>query len=213
MRAGRPRHPRGVAPATVLVDDLGPALRRTAAVGAAFLPRVLPQRLCRDVAAELAAGPFEPLPAPRTPVRQEAEAYVIRAPGGAPPLLAAVRRALVHRIRTGGRGLEGLATYLPDELHVQRYREGSVGITGHRDHRRYRQLVAVLTVEGRAGFEVLTGRHGPAVQRWETRPGSLVLLRAPGLGGLADGRPFHRVEGPRQGTRTTVTIRVDGRPR
>ena len=39
-----------------------------------------------------------------------------------------------------------------------------------------------------------------------TVPSSLVLLRAPGLAGAADSRPFHTVGGPTNDTRISLTF-------
>ena len=36
-----------------------------------------------------------------------------------------------------------------------------------------------------------------------------ILLRAPGLGGIEDGRPLHAVTGPVRGQRTSLGFRMD----
>lgn len=77
-----------------------------------------------------------------------------------------------------------------NDLVVQRYPAGSRGITAHRDHVRYRDLVAVVTLTGRARFLVSTTRSGEDAREVPVPPGSLVLMRAPGFAGRDD-RPFH----------------------
>jgi hypothetical protein len=47
-----------------------------------------------------------------------------------------------------------------NDLVVQRYPVGSLGITAHRDHLAYRDLVAIVTLAGRARFFVSTDRSG-----------------------------------------------------
>lgn len=109
----------------------------------------------------------------------------------APPqgALAGFARALEARLRSLGRPwLEpGFAL---DDLMVQRYPAGSRGITPHRDHLRYRGLVALLTLAGRARLFLCADRSGSAPREIAINPGRLVLLRAPGFAG-AEERPFH----------------------
>jgi hypothetical protein len=77
-----------------------------------------------------------------------------------------------------------------NDLVVQHYPAGSRGITAHRDHVRYRDLVAVVTLAGRARFFVSPTRSGEDAREVPVPPGSLVLMRAPGFAGRDD-RPFH----------------------
>ena len=82
---------------------------------------------------------------------------------------------------------------LMNDLIVQRYHPGSVGITPHRDHLRYEALVAIFPLSGRARFCVCSDRQGSDTQEIPAEPGDLLLMRAPGLFGLRD-RPFHFVD-------------------
>ncbi len=82
---------------------------------------------------------------------------------------------------------------------VQRYPAGSSGITAHRDHLRYRDLVALVTLSGAARFCLCGDRAGANARELPCPPGHLLLMRAPGFGGGRD-RPFHfldRVTRPR----------------
>ncbi len=82
---------------------------------------------------------------------------------------------------------------------VQRYPAGSFGITAHRDHIRYQDLVALVTLSGAARFCLCDDRAGGNAREFPCPPGHLLLLRAPGFGGGRD-RPFHfldRVTRPR----------------
>ncbi len=86
-----------------------------------------------------------------------------------------------------------------NDLIIQRYPEGSFGITAHRDHVRYQDLVALVTLSGAARFCLCDDRAGRGARELPCPPGHLLLLRAPGFGGRRD-RPFHfldRIARPR----------------
>jgi hypothetical protein len=72
-----------------------------------------------------------------------------------------------------------------NDLVVQRYPVGSLGITAHRDHVGYRDLVAIVTIAGQARFFISSDRSGE-----NAREVPLLLMRAPGFAGRDD-RPFH----------------------
>ncbi len=72
--------------------------------------------------------PFEPAPMGISPIRQETEVSVVRVLRGLPALAQLVRE-FAARVRSHGGDIRGLATYVPNEVHLQRYRPGSFGIT------------------------------------------------------------------------------------
>ena len=105
--------------------------------------------------------------------------------------------------------LNNLAHWYPNEVVVQRYRDSSDDIGAHRDYKRDRYLIAIVTAGGYGRFEVL-GDDGETVKwSFETGPGSMTLLWAPELT-VDDGdrRPLHRALAPVYGTRTSVTYRL-----
>ncbi len=108
---------------------------------------------------ELLTVPYEPAPPEVGPVRQETDVFVLRDLKGFPALAE-----LAHEYRVAvlarAREIRGLATYAPNEIHLQRYRPGSLGITPHLDGKRYRRLVAFFTVRGSACLSVLRERAG-----------------------------------------------------
>lgn len=114
-------------------------------------------------------------------------------------------------VRKNGRAISGLESWQPTAAFVQRYKAGALGITPHLDGRRFGLLVAVFTIKGSARFSVHESRKGPVTAWWEATPGSLVLLRGPGLAGVEDGRPFHSVGGARGEERYSVSFRMDTR--
>lgn len=86
-----------------------------------------------------------------------------------------------------------------NDLIVQRYPKGSFGITAHRDHIRYQDLVALVTLSGAARFCLCDDRAGRGARELPCPPGHLLLMRAPGFGNRRD-RPFHfldRITRPR----------------
>lgn len=179
----------------------------TASEGFAFVPGALVESFRLRLHGEVEAAPFEPAPGSVGQVRQETEACTLPPDLEGYPGVAELREILMAMARRSG--VRGLRTWRPDDVAAQRYRPGSMGITSHRDGRRFRRLVAVFTTAGAARFAVRAERHGNVVAGWEAGPGSLVLLRGPGLAGARDGRPFHEVSGPHEGVRYSVGFRME----
>jgi hypothetical protein len=194
----------------VFVPDLDwrEALHAVVRDGVAFADGALDRAFRGRLQREVAGGPFAPAPSQVGPVLQQVEAYDVPDPLEGFPAVASLRATLVDRIRAAG--VPALARWWPNVATVQRYRPGSLGITPHLDGKRHALLVAVVTAEGAAVFSVHRTREGKPVATFQAGPGSLVLLRGPGLAG-EDGRPFHSVTGPREGHRLSVALRMDTR--
>jgi len=94
-----------------------------------------------------------------------------------------------------------------NDLIVQRYAPGSRGITPHRDHLRYRDLVAIVNLAGRARFILCADRGGQGAREVPIPPGSLLLMRAPGFDARPD-RPFHMLSEITE-TRIALGLRHD----
>jgi hypothetical protein len=184
----------------ILATDLGPVLARTVRDGAAHEPGVLAEPWRAALLDEVGAETYAELPPVEGPhgVRQQGE-YRVLTGSDVPPAVAAVREAVVRAL--------GVAAWWPDEITVQRYAPGSTGVSTHLDGRRHAHLVAILTLEGSAVLRQCADREGTTVRAWDADAGSLVLLRGPGLDGVADGRPLHAVDGPVEGRRTSLTLR------
>lgn len=90
---------------------------------------------------------------------------------------------------------------------VQRYTPGRRGITPHRDHARYRGLVAIVVLRGTGRFWVCGNREGADRRDVPAAPGSLLLMRAPDFSGRAD-RPFHALSDITE-TRYSFGMRYD----
>ncbi len=191
--------------------DLGPVLEAVRRNGAAVVAQALGDRFRTRLERELRIVSYEPAPPEVGPVRQETDVFVLRDLQGF-PALAELAREFRVAVRAHAREIRGLATYAPNEIHLQRYRPGSLGITPHLDGKRHRRLVAFFTVHGSAWLSVLRERAGEELARFSLGPGSLALLRAPGLGGLRDGRPFHAITPEGIEERVSVGLRMNTRP-
>ncbi|MGH3672975.1 MAG: hypothetical protein ACRDSH_20485 [Pseudonocardiaceae bacterium] len=173
--------------------------------GAAFVARAVRQPVCGQLAEELCDGPYQPVAPEIGPVRQEVGSFEVSAAElDRYPVLAGLWDELAGQVRQ-----HGVPEWVPNEAAVQRYQPGSLGITPHRDQRRFARLVVVITVTGCAPFTLCRSRDGDPVRTWQAGEGSLVLLRGPGLDGDPDGRPMHAVGGPAGVPRTSVGIRMD----
>ncbi len=192
--------------------DLRPGLRATAERGYAHVARALDEASCRALWLEVARGPMRRFAGSFGQVRQEIDGFDVRDPMDDFPQIAGLRDELAGVVRRHGRGIRGLATWWPNEAGIARYRPGSIGITPHLDGKKYRRLVAVVTIHGTARFTVCRDRAGDVVETWFADSGGLTLMRGPGLAGVRDGRPFHTVEGPGRGERCSIGFRMDARP-
>ena len=86
-----------------------------------------------------------------------------------------------------------------NDLMLQRYATGPVGITPHRDRTGYRNLVCLFVLAGKGRFCVCEDRGGRGAREIPESPGCVLLMRAPGFLGTQR-RPFHfveRIESPR----------------
>jgi len=79
-----------------------------------------------------------------------------------------------------------------NDLMLQRYSVGEVGITPHRDRTAYRNLVCLFVLEGEGRFYRCNDRQGRGAREIPHQAGDLVLMRAPGFQGSVE-RPFHFV--------------------
>ena len=76
---------------------------------------------------------------------------------------------------------------------LQRYEEGSIGITPHRDGSSFINLVCVFVIDGRGRFYVCSDRSGRDARDVDVSPGNVIVMRAPRLFSSEDNRPFHYV--------------------
>ncbi|HZS43208.1 MAG TPA: dihydroneopterin aldolase [Candidatus Paceibacterota bacterium] len=79
-----------------------------------------------------------------------------------------------------------------NEMSLQLYEKGSIGITPHMDSKRAINLICIFILTGQAKLAICDDREGNNPRFLETTPGNLILLRGPGLFN-SDSRPFHFV--------------------
>ena len=192
--------------------DLRPLLARVVEEGAAFAPGALREPFRALLAAEVARGPVRHYREQFGQVRQQIEGFDLVDPFEGFPRVAELCRALTLLVRAQGGTIRGLRTWRVNEAGVVIYRRGSIGITPHLDGRRYRRLVAVVTLSGEAELAICQDRSGSVVAAFEAGPGSVTLLRGPGLDHRRDGRPFHTVGSPRIGERCAIGLRMTTSP-
>lgn len=77
-----------------------------------------------------------------------------------------------------------------NEAVVQRYPPSPCGISPHRDHTRYINLIGVLVIDGDGDFAICSDRSGTDMHHIPAGPGDVLLMRAPGFDGKMH-RPFH----------------------
>ena len=94
---------------------------------------------------------------------------------------------------------------------LQRYKQGSIGITPHKDGLKYINLVCVFCIGGRGRFYVCSDRSGRDAKEVDASPGNVILMRAPGLFGAEDNRLFHYVTEIEE-TRYTFGLRQKKEP-
>jgi hypothetical protein len=191
--------------------DLRSALRDVVDHGAAFVDKALDPAFMEVLATDVGAIQYKRMETLEGRARQEGDRYAIPEQSlSAFPSIRELGEHLVRHVQNAAWMRAEYAIWRPNKVHVQRYLTGDRGITPHRDYSRYRYLIAVFTVEGEAPFTICRNRAGDPLVTWATSPGSLVLLRAPGLvDNGTDDRPIHAIAGPRSGQRISVTYRMD----
>ena len=104
-------------------------------------------------------------------------------------------------------GLQGRDILHFNDLIVQNYPPGCRGITPHRDHVRYRIVVAIFLLTGDGNFCICDDRKGTRAKTIPAVPGDLLLMTAPGLVEEKPG-PLHFVNGVTR-RRRTIGLRYD----
>ena len=103
------------------------------------------------------------------------------------------------------------ACFRLDDVAIQRSPAASRGIGIHRDGKRYKHIVVIITLAGRSRLFSTATRDGQQRRPIDDRPGRLVLLSADGFAGRydEDSRPLHGVDQV-QGGRLSIGLRSSG---
>jgi len=93
-----------------------------------------------------------------------------------------------------------------NDVYMQRYPEGSIGITPHLDFKSEINLVSIFVIEGKGDFYVCSDREKRNSQLLENPSGSLILIRAPRKPEENILRPMHYLENVTE-ERYTISFR------
>ena len=73
---------------------------------------------------------------------------------------------------------------------LARYPKGSIGITPHMDHLKYKNLLCIFVLAGKGKFFLCNDRQGNNAKEIDASVGNIIFLRCPGFRGI-EKRPFH----------------------
>lgn len=129
------------------------------------------------------------------------------------PIATAVTGLLVRQAEEMADEFPELAGWYPTEAGYQRYRCSDDWISPHRDRRSDQLLAFTITINGSALVRI----HEPVddsddysnlrvIEEFRTTPGSVMLLRAPGL--ASGEQVIHEVLPPDEGSRLILNLRM-----
>ena len=97
-----------------------------------------------------------------------------------------------------------------NDIAVQKYKKGSLGIGIHRDSARYRELILIICLAGQSEFFIANNRNGSSLQIIDDTPGRLIMMAGPGFKNLEEpnNRLFHGVKNVKKG-RFSLGLRFD----
>ena len=195
--------------------DLAAAMEETRLIGAGTVRGALAPEARHGLVAALETAAFERAPEQVGDVRQDFDILVMK-PGEGPtdpalsPLLAlAEEYEALLRVQAVVLDESWLADFPPTDIHVQRYRPGSAGISTHRDSRQFVKLISVFSLGSPAEFCLFRDRRAPALRRYQLDSGDLLLVRSPGFADRPTAGPLHSVSGPAGEVRYSITLRME----
>jgi hypothetical protein len=129
------------------------------------------------------------------------------------PIANLVTQALIQEVQALTKFYPELKSWGPTEAGYQCYRDSRDWISPHRDRRTDQLLSATLTINGSALVRIHEPVANPddysnlkLVDEFLTSPGSVMLLRAPGLG--CGTQIIHEVLPPISGSRLILNLRM-----
>ena len=190
-------------------------MEETRLIGAGTARGALTPEARHGLVAALNSASFERAPERVGDVRQDFDLLVMKPGEGpaAPALSSLLALAEEYAALLGARATSldepWLADFVPTDIHVQRYRPGSAGISPHRDGRRFIKLISVFSLGSPAEFRLCHDRRGSPLRRYQLDPGDLLLLRAPAFAERPSAGPLHSVSGPTGKMRYSITLRME----
>jgi hypothetical protein len=189
--------------------DLGRILEELSSVGAASL-RILKEGFRMALLKEAEGHEYKPqdevVGSGDRVVRQQLSLFSDFPNGSGYLLLRDSFQELIERCLAGLESYPFETTLNFDSMMLQKYEEGSLGITPHKDGLSFINLVCVFVVGGRGRFYVCSDRTGRDAKEIHASPGHVIFMRAPGLFGAENDRPFHYVADIQE-TRYTFGLR------
>lgn len=168
------------------------------------------QRRCLLDEAGVAGSRFLTVPDKVNGVQQRADQLTVRIGDPDHPSVNLLSEAVRGALRSWP-AASGAARFSPSEARYMRYTGSRAGLGAHLDGKCYRLLVFVFSLAGSACFTVLADGPEPGGELL-VEPGDLLILRAPGFRGAADGRRRHAVGPPLDHERISLTLRMVGGP-
>jgi hypothetical protein len=199
--------------------DVQKAVIRAEKEGYSFSARAITQEACRAMEAE--ADSLDLQASVQSPLNEGTKREVIQSHERAyrpvndteVPIAAFVSRALIRRVRNASPIYPELSVWQPTEAGYQRYRSADDGISPHRDRKSDQLLAATITISGASLIKIYEPIDDPddytklrLVDEFQTQQGSMMLLKAPGLG---DGQQtIHEALPPARGNRLVLNLRM-----
>lgn len=119
-----------------------------------------------------------------------------------------LRDTFLKFMKTRGQNTE-ISEFFPklnfDSVYLQRYQRNSRGVSAHKDHKRYINLICIFSLGADSRF-LLYNSNGSA-KGMDASHGSLIMLRAPGFPFSGASRPLHSLEGPKENIRYSISLR------
>lgn len=206
--------------AEIFVSDirLEDRLKDTAKHGFSFCLQALTRDFCKCLYTELKTGPFELFFDLSLGVYQKFSVfspdYFCKNTLQEYPLLRELGDNLGQLVRARAGSVKPLRHWQPNDVAVQCYSDKFEAIGKHRDFASDIHLVASFTVCGTGELHMFDSRDDMKPSNiLQTGPGSLLLMRAPGLVDSTDDiRPVHMVMPPISAPRISVTYRLATKP-
>jgi len=195
--------------------DLAAAMEETGRIGAGTVRGALTPEAQHRLVPILESAAFERAPERVGDVRQDFDLMVMKPglvptdPDVSPILDLAEECAALLRARAISLDEPWLADFVPTDIHVLRYVPEAVGISCHRDSRRFIKVISVFSLGSPAEFRLCRDRRASPLRRYDLNSGDLLLLRAPGFAGRPSPGPLHSVSGPAGGVRYSITLRME----
>jgi len=189
--------------------ELTEALKEVGQYGVCRIAEALTSDARHELGMALEALDFQRAPQWVAEVRQDFDLLAIQPGLGRADTVLAPLLALAESYAALLRANEpSLADFVPMDLHVQRYGQGSAGISPHRDSRRFIKLISIFSLGSPAEFRLFRDRRGSPLRRYQLNSGDLLLLRAPGFARRPSAGPLRSVSGPAGEVRYSITLRM-----